>query len=225
MTLEAELQTFREEFSHKVDPAARDAMLRADFEIGASGVAQRAARAGDRAPGFILTSAKGETVCLSQLLRSGPVVLSFYRGGWCPYCNLELRALQKILPRIQALGASLVAISPQKPDASLSTAEKDALEFPVLSDPGCAVARQFGVAFELPSVLRPIYQRFGHDLPTVNGGGYWLLPIPATYLIAPDGVIALAFVDADYRNRLEPAEVVAALECLATRGGCRTGPH
>jgi len=225
MTLEAELQAFREEFLHKVDPAVRDAMLRADFEVGASGVAQRAARAGDRAPGFILAGARGETVCLSHLLRSGPVVLSFYRGGWCPYCNLELRALQKILPRIRALGATLVAISPQKPDASLSTAESNALEFPVLSDPGCAVARQFGVAFELPSVLRPIYERSGHGLPSVNGGGDWLLPIPATYVIASDGVIALAFVDADYRSRLEPAEVVAALECLATRGGRHPDAH
>jgi peroxiredoxin len=223
MTLEAELQAFREAFLLKVDPAVRDAMLRADFEIGASGVARRAARAGDRAPGFILTGARGETVCLSQLLRSGPVVLSFYRGGWCPYCNLELRALQTILPRIRALGASLVAISPQTPEASLSTAEKDALQFPVLSDPGCDVAGAFGLAFELPSVLRPVYERFGHRLPSVNGGGDWLLPIPATYVIAADGVIALAFVDADYRNRLEPAEVVAALECLASRGG-RRGP-
>jgi peroxiredoxin len=215
MTLEADLQALREDFVHRVDPAVREAILRADAEVSASGVARRAVKAGDRAPAFILRDAGGATVCLSHLLRAGPVVLSFYRGGWCPYCNLELRALQKVQPRIRSLGATLVAISPQTPDASLSTAEKDALDFAVLCDPGGRVAQDFGLAFELPATLRAAYGHLGHDLTSVNGDDKWRLPVPATYVIAPDGVVALAFVDVDYRNRLEPEEIIAVLECLS----------
>ena len=152
---------------------------------------------------------------LKDLLAAGPVVLSFYRGGWRPYCNLELRALQPALPEITRLGATLVAVSPQTPDESLSTAEKNALAFPVLSDAGSATAKSFGIAYDLAEELRPIYARFGHALPDKNGDESWVLPIPATYVIDTDGTIALAFVDVDYRNRLEPAEILTALQSLS----------
>eukprot|EP01039_Chlorochromonas_danica_P016410 gene16410-19404_t len=108
-------------------PEIRDAMARADLELAASGVAEQALKAGDPAPDFELPGVDGRTIRLSALLRDGPVIVSFYRGGWCPYCNLELRALQSALPQVRALGAQLVAISPQTPDESLSTAEKNAL--------------------------------------------------------------------------------------------------
>jgi peroxiredoxin len=144
-------------------------------------------------------------------------VVSFYRGGWCPYCNLELRALQAVLPQVRALGAHLVAISPQTPDESLSTAEKNALAFQVLSDTGSRTARGFGIAFDLAEELRPIYARFGHALPDRNGDDTWVLPIPATYVVGQNGRIALGYVDVDYRNRLAPSEVVEALEQITTR--------
>jgi peroxiredoxin len=217
MTLKAELDALRDRFMAQAAPEVREAMQAADLGLAACGIAERALKAGDRAPNFTLPDAKGESVTLSTRLARGPVVLTFYRGGWCPYCNLALRALQAVLPQIQALGATMIAISPQTPDNSLSTAEKNALAFPVLSDAGSATATAFGVAFELAQALRPIYTRFGHALPEMNGEADWLLPIPATYVIDRDGVIALAFVDTDYRNRLEPADILAALTALARR--------
>lgn len=214
MSLTSELAAFRAEFMGAAPPEIRDAMAQADFALAASGLAERALKAGDHAPDFALPGVDGRTVRLSTLLREGPVVVSFYRGGWCPYCNLELRALQAVRPQIEALGAQLVAISPQTPDESLSTAEKNALAFPVLSDVGNTAARGFGIAFDLAEALRPIYARFGHALPDRNGDDSWSLPIPATYVIVGGGRIALAFVDIDYRNRLDPTDVVQALQNL-----------
>jgi peroxiredoxin len=215
MSLQDELNAFRTEFMSQVPAEIRDAMARADLELSGSGILDRALKAGDRAPDFSLPDAQGKTVRLSVLLARGPVVLSFYRGGWCPYCNLELRALQRAMPDIGRLGASLVAVSPQTPDESLSTAEKNALAFAVLSDTGSRAAKTFGIAFDLADELRPIYTRFNHALPDKNGDDSWVLPLPATFVIDRNGIIALAYVDVDYRNRLEPADIVALLETLA----------
>ena len=214
MTLKAELDAFRSEFMSNAPPQVREAMTSADMELAASGISRRAVKAGNRVPEFRLPDARGGQVRLRELLAKGPVVVSFYRGGWCPYCNLELRALQNALPAIKLLGAELVAISPQSPDESLSTAEKNALAFPVLSDDGSATAKAYGIAFPLAEELRPIYKRFGHALPDKNGDDSWVLPIPATYVIETTGTVVLAFVDVDYRNRLEPAEIISALGCL-----------
>jgi peroxiredoxin len=214
MSLKAELDAFRADFMARVPAGLREAMERADMELAASGILERSLKAGDKAPDFRLPDARGGFVRLNDLLAKGPIVLSFYRGGWCPYCNLELRALQKALPEIAQFGAQLVAISPQTPDESLSTAEKNKLAFCVLSDVGSVAAKSFGIAFDLAEELRSIYARFGHALPDKNGDESWTLPIPATYIIDSDGTIALAFLDVDYRNRLEPAEIMAALRAI-----------
>jgi peroxiredoxin len=214
MSLKAELDAFRSEFMAKVPPEIREAMVHADMELAASRIAQIALKAGDRAPDFLLPDARGGYRRFNDLLAKGPVVVSFYRGGWCPYCNLELRALQQALPDIKRLGAQLVAISPQTPDESLSTAEKNELAFAVLSDIGSATATAYGIAFDLAEELRPIYTRFGHALPDKNGDDSWVLPIPATYVVDRHGFIALAFIDIDYRNRLEPKEILAVLQVL-----------
>ncbi len=183
-------------------------------DLAASGIAGSSLGVGAKAPDFDLPDATGTKVSLSTLLAKGPVVLAFYRGGWCPYCSTELRALQAKLPEIEAAGATLVAVSPQTPDASLSTAEKLDLAFPVLSDGGNQVAESFGLVFTLPEALRDVYAGFGLDLPAANGDDTFTLPIPATYVIGVDGTIAWRFADADYTKRAEPDDVLAALAAL-----------
>lgn len=138
-------------------------------------------------------------------------VLGFYRGGWCPYCNMELNALQKVLSEIEQAGAKLVAISPEVPDHSLATMEKNELTFDVLYDEGNRVAKTFGLVFELPEVLRPLYDELGIDIIGHNGDNSFQLPMPATYIISQQGEILYHFIDADYTKRSEPAEIIEKL--------------
>src|SRR6266576_3000717 len=167
--------------------------------LAASNLASRALKVGDSAPDFKLPDVHGELVQLHSLLRGGPVVVVFYRGGWCPYCNLHLRGFQRRLAQIRELGGQVVAISPQLPDNSLSTQEKNELAFPVLSDVGNKVARRFGIVFELRDDLVELYRNFGHALEEANGNsGKRELPFPGTFLIDGNGTIRLAHVDVDY---------------------------
>lgn len=170
---------------------------------------------GDSAPDFTLPDATRRSISLAALRQSGPVVVSFYRGQWCPYCDLQLRAYQEVLPRIRALGATLAAISPQTPDESLSTAEKRALEFHVLSDAGNEVARRWGLVWKVGASLDALHQAFGVDLAKSNGDTSNELPVPATFVVEPAGRIALAHVDPNWRVRLEPAALISALEKVA----------
>ncbi|WP_043484825.1 peroxiredoxin-like family protein [Geothrix fermentans] len=192
------------------DPKA--VLAKATEDLMRSGQAERAVHRGQKAPDFTLPDAKGQVVRLSGLLKKGPVILTFYRGGWCPYCNLQLRSYQAHLAEIRAKGAELVAVSPQIPEYTLSTAEKDALTFPVLSDVGGKVAREYGLVFQVPDEVVPIYRQFGIDLEKHNGDTRHELPIPGTYLIGPDGTVLLSHVDADYRKRLPVETLLAALK-------------
>jgi peroxiredoxin len=211
MTLQQELEAFFAEFCNKVTPETVATMRQVGDGLRARGIVERALKAGDLAPDFILPNAPGAPVSLTALLASGPVVVSFYRGGWCPYCILELRAYQRRLVELRALGAALVAISPQTSDHSQATAEQNGLQFDVLSDHGCGVARAFGIAFELPESMRALYTRFGHPLPERNATDDWQLPIPATYVIDRERRIVLAHVVPDHHVRLEPTAALAAL--------------
>lgn len=211
MTLKTSLDEFRAEFLNKVPPEIATTMQRATLQLTQDYASKLPLQVGDLAPDFELPNAFWEKIKLSDRLQQGAVILTFYRGGWCPYCNLELRAYQQILPQIAAAGASLIAISPQTPDASLSTAEKNQLGFDVLSDQGSQVAQAYNLAFELPDQLKALYTQFSHALPDVNGTSDWQLPIPATFVIAPNGKILLAHVDLDYRNRYEPTDALALI--------------
>lgn len=182
-----------------------------------SALMDQALREGQTAPDFALPDVHGRTVRLSRLLERGPVILCFYRGTWCPYCNMQLRAYQPLLPAIEEAGATLIAISPQSPDQSLSTAEKNALSFPVLSDHDNKVAAAFGLVFTVSEAVQRAYADLGIRLPEVNDNDNWRLPVPATYVIGPNRKIVLAHIDPDHRTRLEPAAALDAVRALRTR--------
>ncbi len=179
-----------------------------------SNITDNASNVGDKAPEFRLPNVKGGETALSELLKSGPVVLSFYRGGWCPFCNLEFKALHDKLPEMQALGATLVGISPETLAVSQQTVQDNAMEFEVLSDEGNRVAREYGLIMVVDEAIRPHYLQWGIDIPSSNGDETFELPVPATYVIDQNGVIRAGHVDKDYTKRMEPADIVAALKAL-----------
>lgn len=180
--------------------------------LRATGVCQRAVREGDMAPDATLLDASGAPVKLSGLWRRGPLVVIFYRGGWCSYCNLQLHEWQQHAGELKRLGVDLVAISPQTPDHSIDTAERNALAHTVLSDSSLDAANGFGIAFTLPPELIDLYASSGTDIPVLNGNGQWVLPIPATYVVDRAGRIRFAHVEMDYRERIDPQSVIAVFE-------------
>lgn len=188
-------------------------------EVRAAGIAEGGRRVGDLAPDFTLPDTSGRPVALADLLAAGPVIVCFFRGGWCPYCNIELRAYEALRAEIAALGVTFLAISPETPDVSVTTAERESLSFPVLHDAGSAVASAFGIVHRIAPAVRAIYEEKGYDLarrqglPTEDVS----LPLPATYLIDRDRTIRFAFVSPDYTERAEPADVLAVARTL--RGG------
>jgi peroxiredoxin len=205
-----ELEEFREAISKKAPPERLRAYEQGIDEVRKSGITAKALKVGDHAPDFELSNAAGKKVKLYDLTARGPVVITWYRGGWCPYCNIALRGFQKSLPEIRAAGAALVALSPELPDNSMSTAEKNHLEFEVLSDRGNKVAHAYGIAYKIPKVV--VEQSKGRlDLAKHNGDESSELPLGATYVVDRGGIIRYAFVDSDYRKRAEPSAVVATL--------------
>jgi len=172
-------------------------------------------KVGERAPDFTLPNAFGKPVSLSAQLANGPVVLAFYRGAWCPYCNLELKSLYGALPHIEKLGARLIAVTPQQPGKSLEQVKKDGYPFEILSDLDSTVMRDYRLYFEVPGELSDLYrERFGLDLAAYNGPGRYVLPVPGTFVIDRHGIVRAAFADTDYKRRMEPADIIAALRTL-----------
>jgi peroxiredoxin len=223
MTLQEELDAFKADFSSGKPPYHVPAdtyalMEKATRELVDSGAADRALAVGDRAPEFSLADAGGATVSSAGLLERGPLVVSFYRGVWCPYCNIDLRALQRALPGYRELGASLVAISPQTPVNSRRSARRNELSFPILSDPGNRVGAEFGLRFRLPGYLLDIYRENQIDLVAFNQDDSGTLPMPARFVVGPDGVIRYAEVNPDYTRRPEPGDLLPALRACASAG-------
>jgi peroxiredoxin len=179
--------------------------------MGASVEFAGAPAVGAPAPLFTLPDARGGDVALSDLLAQGPVVLVFYRGAWCPYCNLQLAAFQAALADIRAAGATLVAVSPQTADQSLTLAEQRALEFPVLSDAGNRVAGEYGLVFTSSDVATGTMRGLGVELSAFNGDDSNTLPAASTFVIGQDSVVRFASVSGDYRWRVGPEEVLAVL--------------
>ncbi len=212
MSLREEIQKQREQTLAKAPKDVIEVLMGTTKDLKEQGIENNALGIGDQAVDFSLPNIHGEQVNLNQALAKGPVVLNIYRGGWCPYCNLELHALQRVLPEIEATGAQLIAIAPQLPDKSIESSEKHKLTFEVLSDVGNKVSREYGLVFTLPEALRPIYEMFNLDIPGYNGDDSFELPMPATYVIKQNGEIVHAFVDADYTQRMEPADIVSVLK-------------
>lgn len=221
MALQDRLDAFKANFESGKPPynAPREVietMHRATAELIASGQAGRAKRVGDVAPAFTLDDPDGHKVSSRDLLARGPLVISFYRGVWCPYCNMDLQALQEALPEITARGASLVAISPQTPVNSRKSMRDNKLAFPILSDAGGALAEAFGIRFALPDYLVELYKGFKNDLPMMNNDPSWTLPMPARFVVGTDGVIVYAEVNPDYTRRPDPSELLPVLDHLRT---------
>jgi len=211
MVLKDELDAFTRELLQEVGNDA-DRLFKGQIDQARSyKIPDRALCVGSMAPNFTLPSAMGEVVELRPLLDKGPVVLTFYRGGWCPYCNIQLRAYQRILNDLAALGAQLVAISPETPDNTMETQEREKLEFHVLSDNDNTVARQFGLVFKVSSDVHSIFKRWDIDLDEHNGAGGGELPVPATYVIDEAGIIIFGQPDVDYRTRTDPDEILSVL--------------
>lgn len=210
--VEKEISAYRADFEKKFSERGK-VYDEGVAEVGQSGVLASAIKVGEMAPDFDLPNASGEKVKLSDLLARGPVVLTWYRGGWCPYCNIQLRGFQKELPELTAAGATLVAVSPETPDNTATTMEKNELKFVVLSDKGNVAARMYGITYRLPQKVAEQFK--GRiDLAKFNGDDSNELPLAATYVIDTDGVIRWAFVDKDYRKRAEPKDVLDAVRKL-----------
>ncbi|GEL65474.1 peroxiredoxin-like family protein [Kozakia baliensis] len=220
MSLQAKLDAFKADFEagkppYNVPHSVIEVMHRATAELIASGAADKALKAGDKAPAFTLNDPEGNPVSSADLLAKGPLVVSFYRGVWCPYCNMELQALEAALPSFRELGANLIAISPQTAVNSRKSVRQNALDFPILSDTHNDVAAKFGLRFALPDYLVELYQNLKNDLPGFNGDDSWTLPMPGRFVIGQDGVILYAEVNPDYTRRPEPENMLPALSKAA----------
>jgi len=220
MSLQAKLDAFKADFEagkppYSVPRSVIETMHRATADLIQSGAAQRARKAGDVAPSFSLRDPEGIIVNSADLLQRGPLVLSFYRGVWCPYCNMELQALETAKPEFDRYGASLVAISPQTTPNSRKSVRQNKLSFPILSDVKGKLGEAFGLRFHLPDYLVELYKQLKNDLPTFNDDPSWTLPMPARYVIGQDGVILYSEVNPDYTRRPDPEDMIPVLQRAA----------
>lgn len=220
MSLNALLHQTLEASNARFPAEAQDVIASGMAEMRQMKIEKTALGEGDYLPSATLKSATGEDVRLADLNENGPLIITFYRGGWCPYCNLELRAYQAVQDQIIKLGGQIVAITPEKPDHALTTIEQNTLDFPVLTDTSNAFAKSMGIAFELPGGLQALFRQFGMNLSDLNDDTGWALPVPATFVVDSTDRIVLADVDVDYTRRLEPTDAVAALRsCVHATAG------
>lgn len=210
-TLDALLEKRRVDFGKVASDEKKKIYGEGTEAVKKSGILDKALNAGDKAPDFMLNNQMNKPVSLYSELEKGPVVLIWYRGGWCPYCNITLHYLQERLPDMTKAGGALIALTPEMPDKSMNTTEKHSLDFLVLSDVANKVGKEYGVVFELTPEVAAIYQE-SFDLHAYNGDESNELPLAATYVVDQKGIIQYAFLDADYRNRAEPDDIIGALE-------------
>jgi peroxiredoxin len=210
MSLKARLDACRRAFEASTSPSIVEALEGSVGELVQTGLVRQAVKAGEVAPMFRLRSSTDDFVGLSEVLDRGPAVISFFRGGWCSFCRLELQALAEARSEIERIGATLIGLSPL-PDAHSHSS------FLILTDPGCRIAARYRIAFTMAPQFRPAYLALGYPERSEKGPDHWVLPLPATYVIDRNGIVVLSYVDADYTTRLEPTEIAVALAHLRAR--------
>ena len=212
MTLTAQLKALANDSVNRHPGIAQDLMKDAIDELKQSSIIENAYKTGDTLPKIELPNATGKQINIQDILATGKkVILTFYRGGWCPYCNLELKALQNHLSEFEAKNAKLIAISPEAPDSSLSTTEKNNLSFQVLSDKNNEVAKSLNLVFKLPDYLQNLYKKFGIKLDDNQQNTNQELPIAATYVVDTNGKIIFHYLEEDYKLRADPEEILKVL--------------
>ncbi|EDP94455.1 peroxiredoxin-like family protein [Kordia algicida OT-1] len=211
MSLTTELKEFADASAKRHPKEVQIIMKKAIDDLVASQMIAQAFKTGDSIPEITLKNALGNNVSIQDILKEHKVIIAFYRGNWCPYCNIQLRALQQAVPAFEAKGAKLVVISPETPDNSLSTKEKNELTFEVLSDIDMNIARSMNLVYKLPPDLQELYKKFGIDLDASQGNEHQELPIAATYIVEQDGTISYHFLEEDYKLRADPKEILEAL--------------
>ncbi|WP_298420969.1 peroxiredoxin-like family protein [uncultured Kordia sp.] len=211
MSLTAQLKEFAAASIKRHPGEAQTIMKQAIDDLVASEMIQKALKTGDQLPEIVLGNALGNQVNVNDILKESKVVIAFYRGNWCPYCNIQLRALQQAVPEFEAKGAKLVVIGPELPDNSLTTTEKNELTFEVLSDIDMIVVRSMNLVYQLPTALQELYEKFGIDLETNQGNENQELPIAATYVVEQNGTISYHFLEEDYKLRADPQDILNVL--------------
>lgn len=214
MDLQKKLSKMNKRFMFILPKKVKMKMASEAEKLAKSTILESIPQKGEKLPEFCLVNSFGEARKLEDIRKYGPVIVTFYRGSWCPYCNLELRAYQEVIDEINSLGATLVAITPELPDASLTTLEKRKLKFEVLSDVDSKYIKQIGLSFRLSKKLQEIYKKFRMDVAAHNGNDDYTLPIPATYIVDKHGTIIYSFADSDYTKRADPAEIINQLKEL-----------
>lgn len=214
ITLATQLQEKADQSATKTPAEIKKIMSDAITDLKQSQIMKSALKKGAQTPNFTLSDPINGSIDISQLLKKGPLIITFYRGGWCPYCNLQLRDLQKHLAAIKETGAELVAISPEKPDSTLETVKKQKLNYYVLSDTNGEVSKKFGISYEMGQPLIELYKKFGIDVASTNDTKKWELPLGATYIVNTQGKIVYSFVDADYKKRAETTDLIRILKTL-----------
>jgi peroxiredoxin len=222
----SDVRPLREQFAERkeliakyVPPETQATHARAVDEIKASGIEGRILPVGATAPEFTLPDQNARQVSSAQLLSQGKLIVVFIRGRWCPFCCGQAEALNFLLPHFREAGANLIAISPQIVKQSYFMHDQHKLRFPLLSDAGNQVARQFGLVYRIPHYQEELYRKVMVNLPFTNGDESWELPIPATYVLAQDGTVEFASASADYTERPEPVDVLKMVE-TGINGNC-----
>ncbi|TKA75935.1 hypothetical protein B0A55_05877 [Friedmanniomyces simplex] len=214
MALATQLANVQDKFDREAPDQVKRAINNSRSEVSTTFNRGAAIQEGATLPAFHLSNPSGGKTDSADLLAKGPILITFYRGGWCPFCNLALRDLQLNLDAFKAKGITLVAISPELPDQSLSTAEKNELKFIVLSDVGNKFARQLGIVWKQPDTLRPVFKAFGNDLQQHNGDDSFEVPVPCTLLVDQKGVVRNAHMEPDFTKRLDASVALTWADAL-----------